>query len=153
MVGWHDFISCYLLGFKVKIKLSKSDDVIIPFMIKILSLFSIDLMKETEIVNGRAKDYDMVIATGSNNTNRYFEYYFGKTPHLFRKNRTSVAIIDNQTTENDLNKLSKDVFDYFGLGLSANIYMAATDNIRVFNSGQWPTYGTSYGAFSGMLIG
>ena len=58
----------------------------------------------------------MVIATGSNNTNRYFEYYFGKTPHLFRKNRTSVAIIDNQTTEDDLNNLSKDVFDYFGLG-------------------------------------
>ena len=116
MVGWHDFICCYLLGFKVKIKLSKSDDVIIPFMIKILSLFSIDLMKETEIVNGKAKDYDMVIATGSNNTNRYFEYYFGKTPHLFRKNRTSVAIIDNQTTEDDLNNLSKDVFDYFGLG-------------------------------------
>ena len=51
-------------------------------MIKMLSLFSIDLMKEIEIVNGKAKDYDVVIATGSNNTNRYFEYYFGK-PHIY----------------------------------------------------------------------
>ena len=116
MVGWHDFICCYLSGFKLKIKLSKSDDVIIPFMIKLLSLFSINLMKDIDIVDGKAKDYDVVIATGSNNTNRYFDFYFGKKPHLFRKNRTSIAVIDNSTTENNLNDLSKDVFDYFGLG-------------------------------------
>ena len=116
MVGWHDFICCYLLGFKLKIKLSKSDDVIIPFMIKLLSLFSINLMKDIEVVDGKVKDYDVVIATGSNNTNRYFDFYFGKKPHLFRKNRTSIAVIDNSTTENNLNDLSKDVFDYFGLG-------------------------------------
>ncbi len=116
MVGWHDFICCFLMGFNVKIKLSHNDDVIIPFMIKLLSLFSVDLMKQVEIVEGKADKYDMVIATGTNNTNRYFEYYFGKKPHLFRKNRTSIAVIDENTTDSELDELSKDVFNYFGLG-------------------------------------
>ena len=116
LVGWHDFICCYLLGAKVQLKLSKSDDVLIPELIKILTLFDADVENNIQVLEQKPMNYDLVIATGSNNTNRYFDYYFGKYPHIFRKNRTSIAVIDDHTSTNDLEKLANDVFGYFGLG-------------------------------------
>ena len=64
----------------------------------------------------KPKNYDCVIATGSDNTNRYFDYYFGHVPNLLRKNRTSVAVLDNEITHQDLKLLAGDIFNYFGLG-------------------------------------
>ena len=116
LVGWHDFICCYLLGAKVQLKLSKSDDVLIPELIKILTLFDADVENNIQVLEQNPMNYDLVIATGSNNTNRYFDYYFVKYPHIFRKNRTSIAVIDDHTSTNDLENLANDVFSYFGLG-------------------------------------
>jgi hypothetical protein len=57
-----------------------------------------------------------VIATGSDNTARYFEYYFRTKPHIIRKNRSSIAVLTGNETDDQLIALGKDVFSYFGLG-------------------------------------
>ena len=69
-----------------------------------------------EFTEGHLKNFDVVIATGSNNSSRYFEYYFGKYPNIIRKNRNSIAIIEGNETEAELESLGSDIFLYFGLG-------------------------------------
>ena len=94
IVGFHDLLCCLLLGCDVQIKLSQKDDELIPSIFKILSFFDQSISKKIKILKSKPSDYDYVIATGSDNSNRYFEYYFGKKPHIFRKNRTSIAVIN-----------------------------------------------------------
>ena len=62
------------------------------------------------------KGCDAYIATGSNNSSRYFEQYFGKYPHIIRKNRSSAAILTGKESAVELQKLSDDIHLYFGLG-------------------------------------
>ncbi|TWP22533.1 acyl-CoA reductase [Apibacter muscae] len=113
MVGFHDCLCCLLLGYKTKIKLSSKDNVLIPFFLNLWKETCNDLdFSFVEII----KDCDAVITTGSNNTARYFEYYFKDIPHIIRKNRTSIAVINGNEKQEDLEKLAKDVFTYFGLG-------------------------------------
>lgn len=116
LVGFHDILCSFILGYKIKVKLSSNDDVLIPAIIDLLSLFFDNINERVQILEKKPKDFDCVIATGSDNTNRYFEYYFGHVPNLFRKNRTSIAVIDNSAKEEDFKKLANDVFSYFGLG-------------------------------------
>ena len=116
LVGLHDVLCCIVLGLNVQVKLSKKDDVLLPLIIKLLSLFDENIKKQVVVLKEKPKDFDLVIATGSDNSNRYFDYYFGEYPHIFRKNRTSVAVIDDHVTDNQLLNLSHDILQYYGLG-------------------------------------
>ena len=114
-VGFHDLLSCFVAGHPSIVKFSEKDNVIIPFLIDKMKSFDARVDKYFSIVN-RLKDYDAVIATGSNNTSMYFERYFGKYPHIIRKNRNGVAVLSGEETKEDLQALGSDIFDFFGLG-------------------------------------
>lgn len=115
MVGFHDVLSVLATGNIALIKLSSSDDklikVVIAELIKIEPAFG-DKIEYVE----RLKNFDAVIATGSNNSSRYFDYYFSKVPNIIRKNRNSVAVLDGSETVEDIQRLGSDIFNYFGLG-------------------------------------
>lgn len=116
MVGLHDVLSVFLSGHIAFIKLSSDDNLLLPALLKVL--FRLDESVEAQIVfaEGLMKDMQAVIATGSNNTSRYFEQYFGHLPHIIRKSRTSIAILSGEETFEELKALGRDVFAYFGLG-------------------------------------
>jgi hypothetical protein len=114
LVGWHDVISVVLSNHIPLIKLSSKDKQMIPFLLKKWKEFSENEI-EYEFVE-RLTDFDAVIATGSNNTARYLEYYFKNHLSIIRKNRTSVAVIKGDETVEELKLLAQDIFQYFGLG-------------------------------------
>jgi hypothetical protein len=115
-VGFHDLMCVLLSGNKILLKYSSDDHLLIPFFIKALIRFYPALQDFILIAEGKLHSFDAVIATGTNNTYRYFEHYFSSYPHIFRKNRTSVAVVKGNETMEDLRKLAKDIFSYFGLG-------------------------------------
>ncbi len=116
LVGFHDFLSVIISGKTFVGKLSSSDKILLPYIVKLLidiePRFADKIIFEEELV----KNFDAVIATGSNNSSRYFDYYFGKYPNIIRKNRNSIALIKGDETPEQLKELGKDVFYYFGLG-------------------------------------
>lgn len=114
LVGWHDVISVVLSNHIPVIKLSSKDKLTVPFLLNKWKEFSGNQV-EFEFVD-RLENFDAVIATGSNNTARYLEYYFKNHLNIIRKNRTSVAVLKGDETEADLQLLAKDIFQYFGLG-------------------------------------
>ena len=117
LVGFHDLLSVLILGYRAIIKPSSSDNILIPFLCKKLMEITPDLMKLISFTDDiKKKQFDAVIATGSDCSVKYFEYYFKNTKKIIRKNRTSVAILDGTESKEDLEGLSKDVFAYFGLG-------------------------------------
>ncbi|TXD69199.1 acyl-CoA reductase [Aequorivita lipolytica] len=116
LVGFHDFLSVLISGNKVLAKLSSNDKTLLPFIAEHLISIEPKFKGYIEFTEGRLKDFDAVIATGSNNTSRYFDYYFGKYPNIIRKNRNSIAVLAGNETEEDLTKLADDIFRYFGLG-------------------------------------
>jgi hypothetical protein len=116
LVGFHDFLCVLLSGNVTLCKLSSDDKTLLPALAEQLIQFCPELKEKIEFSIGPMKDIDAVIATGSDNSASYFEQYFGKYPHIFRKNRTSVAIIKENETEENLKELGKDIFSYFGLG-------------------------------------
>jgi hypothetical protein len=115
-VGFHDFLSVLISGHNILAKLSSDDDKLLPaiadILIKIEPLFA----ERIGFTGEQIKNFDAVIATGSNNTSRYFEYYFGKYPNIIRRNRNGVAVVNGSETEEELNALADDVFMYYGLG-------------------------------------
>lgn len=115
MAGLHDVMCVLLTGNKAIVKLSHQDKRLIPYLTDKLAEF-VPEFQGLVIYTDRLSEFDAVIATGSNNTARYFEYYFGKHPHIIRKNRFSAAVISNDTTDKELAELGKDVFTYFGKG-------------------------------------
>lgn len=116
LVGFHDLLCVLITGNKALVKLSSNDQKLIPLMVNYLK--EIEPYFEDKVVFTKEKldHYDAVIATGSNNTSRYFEFYFGKKPNIIRKNRNSVAILTGNESKEDLNALGEDIFRYFGLG-------------------------------------
>jgi hypothetical protein len=115
MVGFHDVLCVLATGNIALIKLSSSDDKLLPALLT--ELIKIEPLLEKQIsYTERLKDFDAIIATGSNNTSRYFDYYFGKGPNIIRKNRNSVAVLRGNETPDEIALLGHDVFDYFGLG-------------------------------------
>lgn len=114
LVGFHDLISVLLSGHSAIVKTSSKDNLLMGFVIDYLQEFD-DLKGSIQKVEGM-QNHDAVIATGSSNTARYFEFYFKDVPHIIRKNRTSVAVLNGSETEEDLKKLAEDIFRYFGLG-------------------------------------
>ena len=115
LVGFHDFLSVFLAGHRQLIKPSKQDDVLIRHLVEKLQTVDPrvrDWVGFAERLNG----CDAYIATGSDNSARYFDYYFGKYPHIIRRNRTSVALLTGQESKAELDALADDVYLYFGLG-------------------------------------
>ncbi len=116
LVGFHDFISVLLSGHHVLVKTSSDDQHLLPFLAKYLIAIEPDLANKITFVEGKLENFDAVIATGSNNTARYFEYYFKDKPSIIRKNRNSVAVLNGEETKEQLIALGEDIFRYFGLG-------------------------------------
>lgn len=114
LVGFHDVISVVLSNHIPVIKLSSKDKYMIPFLLKKWNEFS-EGNVSFEFVE-RLENFDAVIATGSNNTARYLEYYFKNHLNIIRKNRTSIAVLKGDETEEELKLLAEDIFRYFGLG-------------------------------------
>lgn len=112
LVGLHDLICVLLAGHEPQVKCSKDDVVLMKKVVSILTQHGINCIEIVE----RIQSSEAVIATGSNNTARYFEYYFRNSPHLIRHNRTSVAILTENDDADTYRNLAKDVFMYFGLG-------------------------------------
>ena len=117
MVGWHDVMCVLLTGHTAVVKTSSSDSVLITAAVEAWQAFLPQGEKlKVEWVLGKMSDVDAVIATGSANTNRYFEYYFKDLPRVLRSQRTSVAVLDGTETDEDIRQLGNDVFRYFGMG-------------------------------------
>ncbi|UZR96248.1 acyl-CoA reductase [Chondrinema litorale] len=115
MVGFHDLMAILISGNKVKAKLSTLDQYLIKFLAS--KLINIDSRFENYIeFSEMLKNVDALIATGSDNSARYFEYYFRNVPHLIRRNRTSCAVLKGDETKEDLEALATDITTYFGLG-------------------------------------
>ncbi|MBK8806642.1 MAG: acyl-CoA reductase [Bacteroidales bacterium] len=116
LVSFHDFLAVLISGHKVLLKLSSKDNVLMPFLIKKLIETEPTFSEKIIVTDGILKDFDAVIATGSNNSAHYFEYYFKQVKHIIRKNRSSIAILDGTETTNELDGLINDALMYFGLG-------------------------------------
>jgi len=116
LVGFHDFICVLLSGHKVLAKLSSNDKVLLPFIANYLIDSEKSLKDNISFTDEKLNSFDAVIATGSNNTGRYFEYYFGKHPNIIRKNRNSIAVLTGNESKEELKPIGEDIFRYFGLG-------------------------------------
>jgi len=115
-VGFHDFMCVMLSGNKILIKPSSDDKILITFLAEFLREIEPTFKDHILFTDGRMNNFDAIIATGSNNSALYFEKYFGKYPHIIRKNRTSVAVLTGKETTEELALLGNDIFDYYGLG-------------------------------------
>ena len=116
LVGFHDFLSVLVTGHKLLAKLSSDDKLLLPFLAKVLTRLEPGFTDAITFTEERLTDFDAVIATGSNNTARYFEYYFKNKPHIIRKNRNAVAVLTGDETHEQLVALGNDIFGYFGMG-------------------------------------
>ncbi len=116
LVGFHDVLCTYVSGHISVIKSSQKDSVLIGFMIKQLQKIDKHAAERFELVPHTTTNFEAVIATGSTNSSRYFDYYFNSYPHIIRRNRNSVAYVNNALEQAHLELLCKDVFDYYGLG-------------------------------------
>lgn len=116
LVGFHDLLCVLVAGHKAIVKLSTDDRVLLPYLITQIRTFAPEWAEAVVFTDDKVTEYDAVIATGSDNTARYFEYYFGKKAHIIRKNRHSVAVLTGEETPEELQDLGKDIFLYYGLG-------------------------------------
>ncbi|AMC09994.1 acyl-CoA reductase [Lutibacter profundi] len=116
LVGFHDFLSVLTSGHNVIVKQSSNDKHFLPLIAKFLEYYNPKFKNKITFTEGKLTNFDAVIATGSTNTARYFEHYFGKYPNIIRRNRNSVAILTSNETQEELESLGNDIFQYFGLG-------------------------------------
>lgn len=140
LVGFHDFISVLLSGHKVLVKTSSNDQHLLPFLAEYLISIEPKLENHITFVEGKLEGFDAVIATGSNNTARYFEFYFKDKPSIIRKSRNSVAVLNGQETKEQMIALGEDVFRYFGLGCRnvSKIFVSKDYNFDAFFGGMFP---------------
>lgn len=116
LVGFHDMLCVLISGNTFLGKVSSKDNILLKAITTILISIEGRFKEKIFFIESNLKDFDAVIATGSNNTSRYFESYFGKYPNIIRRNRNSIAVLSGNETEKDLQNLGKDIFAYFGLG-------------------------------------
>jgi len=133
LVGFHDLLCVLISGNKIKIKPSSKDSALMLFIISKL----IEINKEFEekiLIADQLKEIDAIIATGSDNSSRYFEHYFSKYPNIIRKNRTSCAILDSDASKEELKPIGHDIFKYYGLGCRniSKLYVPAGYNFDTF---------------------
>jgi len=137
MVAFHDVLCTVVAGHEAVVKLSAQDQRLLPALFALLEAELKGTCFDITWQEGRLGEVDAVIATGSNNTARYFEYYFGKKPHIIRKNRNSVALLNGSETTEELEALSRDIFSYFGMGCRnvSKVYLhESVDFDRLFNA-------------------
>jgi hypothetical protein len=139
LVGFHDFLSVLISGHSVLVKQSSNDKHLLPFIAKYLEYVEEEFKGKITFTEEKLQDFDAVIATGSDNTARYFEFYFKNKPNIIRKSRNSVAVITGKETEDDFIKLSDDVFQYFGLGCRnvSKLYVPKNYNFDTFFTGMY----------------
>ncbi|MGG5576063.1 acyl-CoA reductase [Myroides sp. C15-4] len=116
LVGFHDLISVLISGNIALVKLSSNDQKLLPLLAEYLQKVEPQFAERLVFIKGKMEGFDAVIATGSNNTARYFDYYFNSVPNIIRKNRNSVALLTGEETPEQLTALGKDIFTYYGLG-------------------------------------
>ena len=116
LVGFHDMLCVLVSGNTFKGKVSSKDKHLLPAVADLLVETEPGFKEKIEFVEDQLDTIDAIIATGSNNTSRYMKYYFGKYPHIIRKNRNSVAVINGNETQTELEELGNDIFTFFGLG-------------------------------------
>jgi len=116
LVGFHDFLSVLISGHKALVKTSSNDQHLIQFLANYLISVEPKLSYYISFTDGKLENFDAIIATGSNNTARYFEFYFKNKPSIIRKSRNSVAVLNGKESHEDLVNLGEDIFRYFGLG-------------------------------------
>lgn len=139
MVGFHDVLSVLISGNKALIRLSSNDRFLIPFLLTYLTSVEPHFKDRFKITKDKLEDFDAVIATGSDNTARYFDYYFSKYPHIIRKNRNSVAVLNGEETKQNLEALGEDIFRYYGLGCRnvSKIFIPRNHNFNTFFEGMF----------------
>jgi hypothetical protein len=115
LVGFHDFLCTFLSGHRQVIKISSKDNILLPHLVQKMTTWDAG-MQDLVQFEDMLKECDAYIATGSNNTARYFHQYFGRFPHIIRKNRTSIAVLEGTETASELDLLADDIQLYFGLG-------------------------------------
>jgi len=142
LVGFHDLVTVLLSGNQAIIKLSHNDDILIPYIVKLLTSIDPDFGNQV-IFRNSIDNVHAVIATGSDNTARYFKYAFKHIPHIIRKNRTSCGIIDGKEREDEITQLGDDIFSYFGLGCRNVSKIYIPNNFKIhdlhsyFNTYNW----------------
>ena len=134
LVGFHDFLCTLLTGHIALIKQSSNDKHLLPMIAKYLEYTSPELKEKIQFSEERLEGFDAVIATGSDNTSRYFEYYFGNKPNIIRKNRNSIAVLKGNETTDELKALGEDIFRYYGLGCRnvSKIFVPESYNFDTF---------------------
>ena len=116
LVGFHDFLSVLISGHRAMVKTSSNDQHLLPFLARYLMAVEPELKNFINFTEGKLENFDAVIATGSNNTERYFEFYFKDKPSIIRKSRNSIAVLNGKESKEQLVALGEDIFRYFGLG-------------------------------------
>lgn len=114
-VGFHDLLCGFLSNHPIAMKLSSKDQVLLPHFVDKLRAWEPAIGEQLSIAE-RLNGCAAYIATGSNNSARYFQQYFGKYPHIIRRNRTAVAVLNGEETREDLELLADDMLMYFGRG-------------------------------------
>ena len=137
LVGFHDYLSVLISGHKILAKLSSKDEVLIRFLNKELQIIEPRFKGFTDFSTERFTNIDAVIATGSDNSAKYFEYYFAKMPNIIRKNRTSIAVLTGKESKEEMHQLGNDIFKYYGLGCRniTKIYLPKGFSIDWFYEG------------------
>lgn len=133
LVGFHDWMSIYLAGYQAKVKLSDKDPFVFPYLVKLMEEIDPRNEGQTQFVE-KLSDFEAVIATGSNNSARYFEAYFSKYPSIIRRNRHAVAMLTGRESKEDLIALGQDIFQYFGLGCRnvSKVYFPQDYDLNIF---------------------
>ncbi|MEH0155435.1 acyl-CoA reductase [Limibacter armeniacum] len=133
MVGFHDALSTLISGHKLVAKISSQDTYLMPWLLETLIEIEPAFKDMITITEGRAEQIEAVIATGSDNSARYFEQYFGKYPNIIRKNRSSVAVIRGDEDKDVLAKLKDDILMYYGLGCRniSKVFIPSSFNINL----------------------
>lgn len=134
LVGFHDFLSVLMSGHNVLVKQSSNDKHLLPYLAKYLEVVEPGFKNKITFSQDKLENFDAVIATGSDNTARYFEYYFKNKPSIIRKNRNSVAILTGKESKDQLEALSDDIFRYYGLGCRnvSKLFVPKTYNFDAF---------------------
>jgi hypothetical protein len=162
LVGFHDFLCVLLSGNTFVGKLSSKDDRLLPMVADILLEIEPGLAQRIEFTDGTLANIDAIIATGSDNTSRHIEYYFGKYPNIIRRNRNAIAVLDGSETEEELVGLGHDIFDYFGLGCRSvsKIYIPEAYDLDLVFKGLFPykdvltnkKYGNNYDYYKAIYL-
>ena len=138
IVGFHDLLCVLISGHKAILKISSKDNILMKYIIELLIAIDSRISDYIVIVDDIVKNkYDALIATGSDNSSKYFNYYFKDYKSIIRKNRRSVAILNGEETDEDLKRLAKDIFLYFGLGCRnvSKLYLpSGYDTDKLFNA-------------------